>query len=387
MQQSSRRYFQRPDARRVRLDSNATSLTGAAGRLFLIKQKGNSFYNASLGVISPEFESNDVGFLWRADIINMHVAGGYKWTEPTSFYRWLDFSAAAFRTYDFDGNITWEGLWQSMYLQFPNYMAIDFSFAYNPQTVSNRRTRGGPLTLNPPGVEFNTSIESDTRKALFVDFEGGTYQASYQRTWYALTEFRWRPLKSLSISFTPEFNKSMLASQWVDAFDDQTAATTYGRRYVFAHLNQNTVIGTIRLNWTFTPELSLQLYVQPLISAGNYASFKELARPSSYDFTTYGEAGSTIALQNGTYIVDPDGSGPAAPFSFGDPDFNFKSLRGNAVLRWEYLPGSTLYFVWTQNRADDEPTGDFRFHRAFRRLWDAHPDNIFMVKMTYWWSK
>lgn len=387
MQQSSRRYFQRPDATRIRLDSTATSLTGAAGRLFLIKQKGNSFFNASFGIITPDFELNDVGFLWRADIINTHVGGGYRWTEPTSIYRYLNVSGALFRSYDFDGNITWEGLWQSSYIELPSYISAEYSFAYNPQTVSNRRTRGGPLTLNPPGVEFNTSIETDTRKALFVDFEAGTYQSAHQRTWYAQTEFRWRPLKSLSISFIPEFNKNMQASQWVSAFDDPTATATYGRRYVFGYLNQNTVVGTIRLNWTFTPELSLQLYVQPLVSAGDYSSFKELSRSKSYDFNTYGENGSTISLQDGNYTVDPDGNGPAAPLSFDNPDFNFKSLRGNAVLRWEYLPGSALYFVWTQNRSDEETTGEFQFNRALRRLWDAHPDNIFMIKMTYWWSK
>ncbi len=384
MQQSSRRYFQRPDAHRVRLDTNATSLTGAAGRLFLTKQKGQSFFNASFGVITPEFESNDAGFLWRADIINTHAGGGYKWTEPTSLYRWLDFSAALFRSYDFDGNITWEGLWQSGYVQFPNYFSVDYSFAYNPQTISNRRTRGGPLTLNPPGVEFNGSIESDTRKDLFVDLEAGTYQAAYQRTWYINTEFRWRPLKSLSVSFIPEFNKNVQYSQWIDAFDDPTATATYGRRYVFGFLDQTTVVGSIRVNWTFTPELSLQLYVQPLISAGDYSSFKELARAKSYAFRTYGEGGSTISEQGGSYTADPDGNGPASPISFNNPDFNFKSLRGNAVLRWEYLPGSTLYLVWTQNRSDDESIGEFKFNRALSRLWDAHPDNIFMVKLSYW---
>jgi len=65
-------------------------------------------------------------------------------------------------------------------------------------------------------------------------------------------------------------------------------------------------------------------------------------------------------------------------------DFNFKSLRGNAVLRWEYLPGSVLYFVWTQTRSDTENIGEFKFKKSFDRLLDAHPDNIFLIKFTYW---
>jgi len=158
---------------------------------------------------------------------------------------------------------------------------------------------------------------------------------------------------------------------------------------VFGVLNQTELSAGIRLNWTYTPKLSLQLYAQPLISAGRYGSYRELARPRSADFTHYGvDNGSTIAYVDSTksYEVDPDGAGPAQPFSFGKPDFNFRSLRGNAVLRWEYMPGSTLYFVWTQSRSDFEDVGNFRFGPSMRRMFDAPAENIFMIKATYWWN-
>jgi len=87
-----------------------------------------------------------------------------------------------------------------------------------------------------------------------------------------------------------------------------------------------------------------------------------------------------------TFTADPDDVGPAAPFTFRNPDFNFKSLRGNAVLRWEYRPGSTLYLVWTQSRSDFENTGEFKFNDSMSRLFEAKPDNILMLKFTYWWS-
>jgi len=91
-----------------------------------------------------------------------------------------------------------------------------------------------------------------------------------------------------------------------------------------------------------------------------------------------------LALSEGTYRIDPDGSGPASAIEFENPDFNFKSLRGKAVLRWEYYPGSTLYVVWTQTRSDSEPHGEFRFRHSLGRLLDAKADNIFMVKLSYW---
>jgi hypothetical protein len=127
--------------------------------------------------------------------------------------------------------------------------------------------------------------------------------------------------------------------------------------------------------------------MQPLISAAGYTEFKEVAKPRTLDYLVYGTNGSTISRTGQGYIVDPDGDGPAPAFAYGNPDFNLRSFRGNAVLRWEYLPGSTLYLVWTQSRADQEETGYLQFKHSFRKLLDAHPDNIFMVKLTFWWGK
>jgi hypothetical protein len=122
--------------------------------------------------------------------------------------------------------------------------------------------------------------------------------------------------------------------------------------------------------------------VQPLISTGKYTNIKELAKPRSYEFNTY----TNISLNepDNTYTVNPGGSG--TPFTFDNPDFNFRSLRGNAVLRWEYLPGSVLYLVWTQTRSDYESIGDNRLGRSFSGLADIHPDNIFALKFTYWFD-
>jgi hypothetical protein len=147
-------------------------------------------------------------------------------------------------------------------------------------------------------------------------------------------------------------------------------------------MDQKTLGANIRLNWTFTPELSLQLYIQPLVSIGKYTSIKELARPSSYEFNSFNNI--SLNSTDNTYTVDPDGAGPAAPFTFDNPDFNYRSLRGNAVLRWEYLPGSVLYLVWTQTRSDDPVNDEFNLRKSFSGLLDIHPDNIFVLKFTYW---
>ena len=110
-----------------------------------------------------------------------------------------------------------------------------------------------------------------------------------------------------------------------------------------------------------------------------------MARSRSYEFNNFGQNNSTIVYNDDVYTIDPDGNGPADSFTFDNPDFNYKSIRANAVLRWEYLPGSTLFFVWTQSRTDENlDNGQFRLTKAFNRIMDADSDNIFMIKMTYW---
>ncbi|MFB0518173.1 MAG: DUF5916 domain-containing protein, partial [Acidobacteriota bacterium] len=166
---------------------------------------------------------------------------------------------------------------------------------------------------------------------------------------------------------------------------DPLMVDTYGTRYIFANIDQRTFSTSIRLNWTFTPRLSFQLYTQILLGVGDYERFKELARARSYDFNIFGQEQSTISYADDLYTVDPDGWGPAPSFSFHNPDFNLKSLRGTAVLRWEYLPGSILYFVWTQDRADYAYPGDFNFSRDIGDVFAAPGDNIFLIKISYRW--
>jgi len=139
---------------------------------------------------------------------------------------------------------------------------------------------------------------------------------------------------------------------------------------------------------TFTPALTLQLYAQPFISSGEYSRFKEFDNPRQISKTEYGAGKGTIS-STGTgsskvYTVDPDGAGAAASFTINNPDFNFRSLRGTAVLRWEYRPGSTLFVVWNQQRADQVPFGNFDFNRDRQAIFQAHPDNVFLIKVNYY---
>jgi hypothetical protein len=181
-------------------------------------------------------------------------------------------------------------------------------------------------------------------------------------------------------------SRARTLAQYLRREDDANATATFGRRYVFGTIDQRQLTLQTRVNWIVNPMASLHVFMQPLVATGRYSDFKELAAPRTFSFRRYGVADASLSYDAiaRTYQVDPDAFGPSLPFSFDNPDFNFKSLRLNAIFRWEFRPGSTLYAVWTEQREDDSHPGDFRAGRDLSRLFRAGSDDVFLLKMTYW---
>ena len=150
-------------------------------------------------------------------------------------------------------------------------------------------------------------------------------------------------------------------------------------------LEQTTVSLETRLNITFSPDLTLELFAQPFLASGDFGALKELRAPGTFEFDRYGVDQGTVEMdEEGDLTIDPDGSGPAESIGLDDPDFNRVSLRGTAVVRWEWRPGSTLFLVWQQSRSDSYEDGRFDLTRDADAMWGARADNVFMVKATYW---
>ena len=387
LQQAPLHYYQRPDAPQVSFDSSATSLNGYAGRIAVNKQKGNLQFNSAVGMITPGFDSNDMGFLFRTDILNAHVVVGYQWFEPDGTFRKKGFNIATFRTYDFAGRRSGEGYFLFWNAQFMNYWRINGNISFNAATYDHRNTRGGALMKTTNGYFGSVYASTDSRDPMVVEagIEGGrTESGGYggSISW----GIEWKPSPGVSVSFSPEIGRDITIAQWVTNVTDTTATSTYGTRHVFGRIDRRDISAGIRLDWTFTPKLSLQLYMQPLFSVGSYSDFKELAQPGTYTFKLYDEGASTITDTNGVFTVDPDGPGPAQPFSFDNPEFNFKSLRANVVLRWEYLPGSTIFLVWSQDRTNSDDAGIMRVRRDLSTLLSSTPNNVFLLKIAYLWN-
>lgn len=385
LQRAQQRYYQQPDATHLEVDPTLTALTGWSGRLQLTKRSGNLRMDAAIGAISPGFEANDIGFSGRADYLNWHLAGDYIWFEPDGVFRNKYVHAHSYQSFDF-GSVPLNAAYGAGFGgQFENFWGFGANIDYTPLTYDTRSTRGGPKIDGPAGWFGNFNMHSDYRLPVTVSaYSGGS--TSPQGLWgfYAGATVTVRPVDQLELSFGPNWSRDFNHAGYVTTRRDSFATATFGARYVFADLIQNNLSAELRINWAFTPELSLQVYAQPFLAAGDYTGFKELARPRSYDFNTFGNNASMIELRDGIYSVDPDGEGDAPRFAFYDPDFNYKSLRGTAVLRWEYLPGSTLYLVWTHNRVNFADPGTLQIGRDLESLFGADDDNIVMLKATYW---
>jgi hypothetical protein len=384
-QRASSRYFQRPDSRRLAVDPTATSMNGWAASTQIRKQSGlhwtGDFW---VGAVSPGFEINDTGFLQRSDRVATGGAIGYNERLPNRFLRSWSLRAIQNHTLNFDGDWIEKIIRYSGNVVFLNYWDFDIGGTWERERLDDRLTRGGPLASKPPSWTTRVGVGSDPRRPVVVSFDvdlGGDTVGS--RSHVVTTEVGVRTSPRWNLSFGPQYTSLRQDAQYVGAVTDALATDTFGARYVFATLDQTEVSLVTRLNYTFTPDLSLEVYLQPLASNGVYGSPKEFHTPSAYNFATYGVDVGTIAKQDDEYRIDPDGLGPAPQFTMRDRSFTTRSLRGNAVLRWEYRPGSTLYVVWQQERLNPALMDDFSVRNALGSLFEGESNNLFVVKWSY----
>jgi hypothetical protein len=404
VQQSSARYFQRPDREFRRRGPfggrffdgfyrpGATSMRGLASYLRLAKDGGAFNWEGQVNLRTPGFEVNDISFLPRADYVQVVGNLGYNWTTPTTWYRDLSFLFGGQQSQNFDGDLTFRDVHVFLGGQTPQYWRWNVWTGRVFQAYDDRALRGGPVAVNPGGQTIAGNLTSDSRQRVVLGLnprfqrndEGG-FQSAMN------VSARWKPASNVAVTFAPSYTLNRAVQQYVTTVDDATSSAFYGSRYLFSSLLQKTLSMDTRLAVTFTPTSTLELYAQPFIATGDYFDFKEFAAPRVRRKLVYGREAGTITPSRdaaGTitsYAVDPDGAGPAATFTFDNPNFDARSLVGNVVYRWEYRPGSTLFLVWTQSRSDQLAyVGTLDFARDRGALFAAHPDNVFLVKVNYW---
>jgi hypothetical protein len=394
LQMSSARYFQRPDRDDGPMDAadaRRTALRGLGAYARFAKVAGRLFWEMSHNIRTPGFENNDIAFLSQSDYWWMSANVMPQWTKPTSWYRWLQFIVGGQQKYNFDGDLTDRQVQLFGYIQPLNYWDVSAFYIHRPSLLDDRLSRGGPV-LRRPGVDvWSASVTTDGRKRLVLSLGGETNRDGdgyWDRSLSLTAEYR--PASNVSLSLGPSFGEFKTGVQWVATVADAAVAPVFaGNRYVFADLQQNEIGMETRLNITFSTDLTLELFVQPLISSGDYTRYKEFADARTLSRRVYGEdVGTTPVRGTGaaadSLFIDPDGGGPAAQFGVEDPNFTERSLRGNAVLRWEYRPGSTLFLVWTRSGGTTLSRGRLDFSDDVRGLFEGASQNVFLIKASFW---
>lgn len=395
-QRTSARYFDRPDAEHLDFDPAATSMAGMFGRASLEKKAGDWRGGAELTATSPGYEINDLGFQSAADRVAFEGELGFNQTVPGSTFRNWSAEVTGTSSWNFGRERQSLELGFSVEADLLSFHGFEVEVQRQVESWDDRLTRGGPLAVAPAGYSGRIEIDTDSRRPVRVrsnfNFSGDD-AGGWRRSVGLNASIRFREIYQIEIG--PDFERQHNAAQYVTSVADAFATSTFGRRYIFAPLDQTTVKLQTRFNTTFTPNLSFELYAEPLLSSANYDTFMELAAPRTFDFRSYGaDVGSIEPSADGRVTIDPDGaSGPAEAFTIAARDFNQLTLNGNAVLRWEWRPGSTLFLVWQQTRDERlTPIGDtqgrrighFDLNRDARALFGVNPTNVLLVKINYW---
>ena len=362
VQEDSRHYYQRPDLTSETLDATRTSLSGGSAMVGISKIGGQHVrFNSNVSYKSPGFDINDVGFLRRADTRNIGNWIQFRDDRPNRWFRSRMINFNEYAGWNSDGDRLYSAGNINAHAVFANNWSIGGGYNMNGLGFDDRATRGGPGVYMEGGRGVWYYVNSDNRKVVSLNYFGSWFSNSQGgRSRDFNPEFTIRPIPALMVTTGVRYGSNISDTQWVGAVTDTA------KHYVFGRLDQTTVALTERFNYTITPNLSIQLYAQPFVSAGGYNAFRETANPRSVDY-----------------------AGRYRPYSYdlaanGDPDFNVKSFRTTNVLRWEYKPGSTLFVVWQQARENDAVPGGFRVGRDLHDIFGVAPKNVFLVKLAYW---
>lgn len=384
-QRSPVHYLQRPDLQTLRYDPTRTSLEGYQWQLAAAKNAGkHTIASIAWQGVSPGFETNDVGFQSSSAFQALSTVLGFKSDVPNRLLRNYLVGPFSGQAWNFDGDLTDSYVGFHIDGRLRNFWGFNLNVVRPMAVIDDRLTRGGPVVRRPAGRAIEFNFNSDQRRIYLVGggvnaerFESGQRSAS---SWIELTI---RPSSALRVSVEPTYERATYTHQYLRQAADSTARETFGTRYVFGELAYNQLSLNTRVDWTFSPTLSLQMFAQPLVADGEYSNFKSLTRNRTFDFSRHTEADGTLLEDDNGYVVRGSAAGSPA-IRIGSPDFSSRALVGNAVMRWEYRPGSAVFLVWQQRRAGDDGIAGFEFARDLRGAFRERPENVFAVKATYW---
>ena len=380
-QLSSRRYWQRPDADHVEVDPTRQSLRGTYFGLGHSKMAGKHWlWDFDYRHETPGFEPNDIGAYGQVDSRFAFAGLRYRETQPGSWYREYSAGIGSENGWIYDWTRRYNAGFLSFNTTFRNYWEFSSDYYRQASGIAPGLTRGGPLMGTPAEHNFFVELQSreGARNGWGVEYGAGSDEFGGNSSSIELS-MSVRPGSQLEMSFDPEWSRERDTRQYI-ATEPGGRAATFGSRYIFSAVDLSEISGRLRINYTFTPNLSLETYAEPFAASGYFHSFGELLAPRSRELVTYGTSGTMIVRNaDGSHTVT-DG---ATSFDIEPQDFNVRSFRSNVVLRWEWRPGSTAYLVWQQDRSGDRVFRTARPGDLFDAL-NTRGENFLALKVSYW---
>jgi hypothetical protein len=382
-QESLRHSFGRVDASHLEVDPNLTSLTGTGGNIQVGKQSGHWSFESGFTWRSPELELNDLGFQRQADDLRHYTWIGYRTLKPKGIFRSFRVNYNHWSTWDFEGNhnlLQWN---TNSWANFKNNWFGNLNFNYRPIRHSNFALRGGPRLRTSQNFTYGARIGTDNRKKVRLrlnHFGGKAFDDSFNFFGVGMG-ISYQPTDALRISINPEYEVNNDKLQFVENVE-------FGNeiKYINANIEQRTLSMSLRINYTINPNLTIQYYGQPFISRGLYSNFKTVvnAQANNFEdrFQLYNNNQISFDAINEVYQVDEDING-TTDFEFGKPDFSSVQFRSNLVVRWEYIPGSELFLVWSQGNSGSQNPDDRLFRSLDNQIFGEKGENTFLVKATY----
>ena len=309
---------------------------------------------------SRDFRVNDLGFFRNRT--NRHgVEGGasLEQPDPGKYLRRYGGNIYSGRAWNAERLVFSQYTGFNAWMTLLNYWNLNGGGNYNPETLDDIDTRGGPPIVNPAGRFFYFNVNSDSRKSwrLFMHVNG--YRNVKGSTNFTVNPtLSLQPSGRLQLSLSTRYEGGKTAAQWIENVDtngDEIKDNVYGT------LVRDVVDITVRGTYSIHRDLTFQAYLQPFVAVGDYSDIRRLARPRSFDF-------EPVVIEK-------------------NPDFSNRSVRGNMVLRWEYLRGSTLFVVWDLSQKDETRPGSFSGLRDLGDAFGADANHVFMVKVSYWLNR
>jgi hypothetical protein len=386
-QRSITRLFQRVDAGHVEVDLTRTSLKGTGGRIEIGKAGGGNWrYNGGFVWRSPELELNDVGFLRQTYEMIQFKNLRYLWRIPTKIYREIQVRAEQFTTYDFDGNQNRTQYEFQGNINWINNWFTEIGYGHKPRIFENSYLRGGPRwrfadenfkflffgSDRSKKMSFTLGYVSSKSEENVVNFKRYVFRLNYQ------------PFDSFSMSLNNEIERTVDKTQYISTIDFGN-----NQRYILGNINNQSWSTTLRMNYSINPNMSIQFYGQPFIARGRYSDFNYVNNPTAESINDrvllYNDHQISAGFDlegNEIYMID-ENIDTIEDYRFNKPDFSFVQFRSNLVARWEYIPGSEIFLVWSQGVVGfDDPTKSLGSSLR-NQIVNQQKDNTFLIKVTY----